>query len=161
MAGLKRLNDDASVSAITIDGIDFSDVQGVVFDTRSDDLLVLDTGLDAIYRVDLVLGEATLMFDQLGLAVTNWGGINIADDGTTQRIVVSATGDDRVFVFSITPPCSSADLAGPFGELNFFDVSAFLSAYTALDPVADFNDDGLFNFFDVSGFLSAYSMGCP
>ncbi len=47
------------------------------------------------------------------------------------------------------------------GVLNFFDVSAFLSAFAAMDPVADFNDDGQFNFFDVSTFLTAFADGCP
>jgi hypothetical protein len=56
-------------------------------------------------------------------------------------------------------PCP-ADLNDD-GELNFFDVSAFLTAYQAMDPVADFNDDGEFNFFDVSAFLVAYQQGCP
>ena len=53
-----------------------------------------------------------------------------------------------------------ADLTGD-GELNFFDVSAFLSAYNAMDPAADFTGDGIFNFFDVSAFLGFYNMGCP
>jgi hypothetical protein len=56
-------------------------------------------------------------------------------------------------------PCP-ADLNGD-GMLNFFDVSAFLSAYQAQNPIADFTDDGQFNFFDVSAFLSAYNAGCP
>src|SRR5690606_3230246 len=47
------------------------------------------------------------------------------------------------------------------GVLNFFDVSAFLNAFSAQNPIADFNNDGLFNFFDVSAFLSAFSAGCP
>lgn len=47
------------------------------------------------------------------------------------------------------------------GALNFFDISAFLSAFTAMDPAADFSGDGMFNFFDVSGFLAAFSSGCP
>ena len=53
-----------------------------------------------------------------------------------------------------------ADLTGD-GTLNFFDVSAFLAAYSSMDPVADFTGDGLLNFFDVSAFLGAYSAGCP
>ena len=53
-----------------------------------------------------------------------------------------------------------ADITGD-GQLNFFDVSAFLSAFAAHDPVADFTNDGLYNFFDVSAFLSAMSAGCP
>lgn len=53
-----------------------------------------------------------------------------------------------------------ADLTGD-GTLNFFDVSAFLSAYNAMNPIADFTGDGVFNFFDVSAFLGAYNAGCP
>ncbi|MFG0315061.1 MAG: GC-type dockerin domain-anchored protein [Phycisphaerales bacterium] len=53
-----------------------------------------------------------------------------------------------------------ADLNGD-GMLNFFDVSAFLTAYNAMDPVADFNGDGMYNFFDVSAFLTVYNAGCP
>jgi len=47
------------------------------------------------------------------------------------------------------------------GMLNFFDVSAFLGAFSAMDPAADFTGDGLFNFFDVSSFLGLFSAGCP
>jgi len=47
------------------------------------------------------------------------------------------------------------------GTQNFFDVSAFLSFFTAEDDRADFNDDGQFNFFDVSGFLNAFTVACP
>jgi hypothetical protein len=47
------------------------------------------------------------------------------------------------------------------GELNFFDVSAFLVAYFDSDPAADFNGDGMFNFFDVTAFIVAYNAGCP
>lgn len=47
------------------------------------------------------------------------------------------------------------------GVLNFFDVSAFLNAFSAQNPIADFNNDGVFNFFDVSAFLAAFSAGCP
>lgn len=57
--------------------------------------------------------------------------------------------------------CSEADLADPFGELNFFDVSAFLGAYNAQDPVADINNDGSYDFFDVSAFLTQFNAGCP
>jgi len=59
----------------------------------------------------------------------------------------------------IGSPCL-ADLNGD-GNLDFFDVSAFLTAYNAQNTIADFNMDGQFNFFDVSAFLSAYTNGCP
>ena len=64
-------------------------------------------------------------------------------------------GDNLIFV----NPCA-ADLNGD-GVLNFFDVSAFLTAFNATDPSADFNNDGMFNFFDVSAFLAEFNAGCP
>lgn len=59
----------------------------------------------------------------------------------------------------VVNPCP-ADLDGS-GTLNFIDVSAFLSAYGMMDPVADFQPDGNFNFLDVSAYLAAYGAGCP
>ncbi len=56
-------------------------------------------------------------------------------------------------------PCP-ADFTGE-GDLNFLDVSAFLTAYANQDPTADFTGEGLFNFLDVSAFLSAFAVGCP
>lgn len=53
-----------------------------------------------------------------------------------------------------------ADMNGD-GQLNFFDVSAFLQAYNGGDLGADFTGDGQLNFFDVSAFLQAYNAGCP
>lgn len=53
-----------------------------------------------------------------------------------------------------------ADLTGD-GDLNFFDVSAFLTAFNSQDLSVDFTGDGQLNFFDVSAFLSAFGDGCP
>lgn len=53
-----------------------------------------------------------------------------------------------------------ADFTGD-GELNFFDVSAFLAAFGTGDVIADLNSDGAYNFFDVSVFLGEYVAGCP
>jgi Cytochrome c554 and c-prime len=64
-----------------------------------------------------------------------------------------------VDTYFFTPLCP-ADLTGD-GLLNFFDVSAFLAAFSTQDPAADFTNDGLYNFFDVSAFLAAFSAGCP
>ncbi len=54
-----------------------------------------------------------------------------------------------------------ADLAEPFGVLNFFDLAAYLSLFNAQDPSADLNDDGLLNFFDLSIYLNLFNAGCP
>jgi hypothetical protein len=77
-------------------------------------------------------------------------GLVTADVTTTATIVATAP----------LPACP-ADVAAPFGSLNFFDVSAFINAFVAQDPSADFRVDGVFNFFDVSEYISAFSAGCP
>ncbi len=60
--------------------------------------------------------------------------------------------------YTVNACTSVADLNGD-GTLDFFDVSAFLGAYSNQDPSADFNQDGLFNFFDVSAYLLAFTHG--
>lgn len=88
---------------------------------------------------------------------------NVADVGEGS-IVEAGVDDIRLEQRScedVAAGCSDADLAEPFGTLNFFDVSAFLSAYNSNDASADLNNDGSFDFFDVSAFLSTYNAGCP
>lgn len=46
------------------------------------------------------------------------------------------------------------------GDLDFFDISAFLVAFTAADTAADFTGDGMIDFFDISGFLDGFNGGC-
>jgi hypothetical protein len=67
---------------------------------------------------------------------------------------------DNFTITKSSAPVCPPDLNGD-GELNFFDVSAFLNAYSAQDPIADFTNDGQFDFFDVSGFLNSFNTGCP
>ena len=78
---------------------------------------------------------------------------------SAQSLQLSATVSLDVVALG-SPAACPADLTGD-GVLDFFDVSAFLSAYTAMDPRADFDGNGVFDFFDVSGFLGAFSAGCP
>jgi len=68
-------------------------------------------------------------------------------------------GMELVLDSSCGVSCPS-DLTGD-GSLDFFDVSAFLSAFSLQDTVADFTGDGSYDFFDVSAFLTAFSAGCP
>jgi len=69
--------------------------------------------------------------------------------------------DVSVDNFSITRDAGcDADLTGD-GVLDFFDVSAFISAFSAQDPVADLNADRVWDFFDVSAYIDAYNAGCP
>jgi hypothetical protein len=47
------------------------------------------------------------------------------------------------------------------GQLNFFDVSQYLTWNSDGDLRADWNCDGVLNFFDYSKFLEYYNAGCP
>lgn len=59
-------------------------------------------------------------------------------------------------------PTCVPDLAEPFGSLNFFDLSAFITLFNASDPAADLAAPaGVFNFFDVSEYIALYNAGCP
>jgi len=69
--------------------------------------------------------------------------------------------DEPASDVSIGPDCP-ADLAEPFGVLDFTDVLAFLTAFAGGEPAADFADPvGVFDFTDVLGFLTAFGAGCP
>ncbi|MEM9373731.1 MAG: GC-type dockerin domain-anchored protein, partial [Planctomycetota bacterium] len=58
-------------------------------------------------------------------------------------------------------PCP-ADLAAPFGVLNFFDIVEFISLYTAMDPAADLAAPfGSCNLFDIAAYNALYNAGCP
>ncbi len=60
------------------------------------------------------------------------------------------------------PGCNGADLAEPFGTLDFSDVLAFLGAFGAGEGSADLAEPfGVFDFSDVIEFLSAFGAGCP
>jgi hypothetical protein len=97
-----------------------------------------------------------------GWAEVEMDNFDNTDDGFLVLYRIGYETDPGVEIAAGAPMgCNEADFAEPFGELNFFDVSAFLTAYNAMDPAADFNDDGEWNFFDVSAFLSAYNAGCP
>jgi hypothetical protein len=66
-----------------------------------------------------------------------------------------ASGNTSEFSMCSEPVAGCAADLNDDGELNFFDVSAFLNT------MPDFNNDGEFNFFDVSAFLNAFARGCP
>lgn len=68
----------------------------------------------------------------------------------------------EVFDFSmcIQDPCT-ANRASPCEALDFRDVGWFLEQFRDGDPGADWNADQQLNFFDLSAFLTAYSDGCP
>jgi murein tripeptide amidase MpaA len=81
----------------------------------------------------------------------------VAYDNENDGIVEAAIDDLKVEYLGC-PSLNPADINGD-GTLNFFDISAFITALSAQDPIADFNNDGRWNFFDISAFLTAYADG--
>ncbi len=64
--------------------------------------------------------------------------------------------------FSRDAGCSAADLAEPYGTLNFFDLAAYMALFTTQNPAADLAAPfGEFNFFDVAAYLGVFNAGCP
>lgn len=63
---------------------------------------------------------------------------------------------------TITVQVCQADLAAPWGVLNFFDLSTFMNRFNSHDPSADLAAPfGTFNFFDVAAYMSMFNSGCP
>lgn len=86
------------------------------------------------------------------------------ENSLTPGVGRSATVDNAVvqLTSSVSQGCSLADVAEPFGTLNFFDVATFIGLYNAGDPAADLAAPiGALNFFDVSAFIGIYNVGCP
>ena len=54
-----------------------------------------------------------------------------------------------------------ADLAEPFGVLDLNDISAFVTLFSASDPTADFDGNGVHDLADVTTFITAFTGGCP
>ncbi len=59
-------------------------------------------------------------------------------------------------------PCGPADIAQPFDDLSFADISAFIDAFQNNEPIADLAaPTGNFTFADITAFLDAFDAGCP
>jgi hypothetical protein len=83
-------------------------------------------------------------------------------DGPHTLTVVAFEHSGRATVLDL--PFTVGDCIPDFtgdGVLDFFDVAAFLSAFSDGNMIADLTGDGVLDFFDVSAFLSAFSAGCP
>lgn len=118
-------------------------------------------GIAYIYELDTGIERSMLIPSDT--SSSDWFSHSVAIDGLFSIAGAQFDNDlgdhsGSAYLFNIE--LCDADINGD-GQLNFFDVSAFLSAFGAQDPIADFTNDGAFNFFDVSAFLSAFSAGCP
>jgi len=96
--------------------------------------------------------------DDMGRAVAITGSLAITGASNADRF---GSGSGAAYAYNLIGKVECpADLTDD-GNLNFLDVSAFLAAFGAADPIADFTGEGDFNFLDVSAFLAAFGAGCP
>ncbi len=82
------------------------------------------------------------------------------DVGTIVEAGVDAVSVSTV---SCTDPgnCNAADIAEPFGILDLSDISAFVTGFSGMDPIADLNGDGIYDLNDINIFVTAFLAGCP
>ncbi|GEM_PF-1371768 len=153
---LYRLDLDTNtvVSSVLVTGIGFNAQFDGGLDWAADGTLYAavqgfrQTGPDSFEEVSANL----FTIDPASGAATNLG--TIEAEGTWDAVTLAL--DDQA------PPSCVPDFAEPFGELNFFDVAAFIGAFNAMDPSADLAEPfGAFNFFDVAEYIGAYNAGCP
>jgi hypothetical protein len=118
--------------------------------------------LDDTFQIDL-FGQQTVDVSSLGLDNSAHELRVVVVDETPwvrkQQIRDNFMTESRTFTIEAVSSCS-ADITGD-GQLDFFDVSAFLTLFGAGDLAVDFSGDGSLDFFDVSAFLAAFGNGCP
>ncbi len=64
------------------------------------------------------------------------------------------------YAFTAPAPECAVDFTGE-GTVDFFDLLAFLTAFTNQEAAADWNNDSVFDFFDIQLYLAAFAAGCP
>jgi hypothetical protein len=62
---------------------------------------------------------------------------------------------------SVTAWLCAPDLAEPFGVVDLADIQAFITAFSASEPLADVNNDGIWDLADIQGFVTEFLAGCP
>jgi hypothetical protein len=121
---------------------------------------------------DIVLGADGSLYWTDGLRDRVWrlvdrNGDGDYNDGNETRVFYDAVDAAAAglppieLALSIAAWSCAADLAEPFGTLDFGDVQAFVTSFTAGTPLADLNDDGIFDLADIQAYITAFNAGCP
>ncbi|MBO6513537.1 MAG: hypothetical protein JJ974_06200, partial [Phycisphaerales bacterium] len=110
------------------------------------------------------LGTQTVTTDSSGMAAIE----TAFNSNIPQGWVITSTATDaqigNTSEFSECIPIASNGCIPDMnkdGQLDFFDISIFLTAFEAHDTQADITKNGSWDFFDISAFLSAFATGCP
>ena len=108
-------------------------------------------------QAEFVLGQTLTVLSATGGITGMFDDVQVTGLELNQTMAASVFGNEVRITASTS---CSADFTND-GTLDFFDISAFLSAFTTNDPSSDLNGDGQFDFFDISVFLNAFGAGCP
>ena len=122
-----------------------------------------DALTDATWTVTTPPAQATLLNASGPYRVirpdANASGVDTLEFSVSTPSGVSSTATITI-VYTATP--CPADLAAPFGTLDFSDVLAFLIAFSTMSPDADLAEPlGVFDFSDVIAYISSFAAGCP
>lgn len=80
---------------------------------------------------------------------------------TITTVAVEQSGNASVRTDQIFVDTCPADITKD-GIVNFFDIQAFVGLFNAHDPAADLAAPfGEWNFFDITAYVASYSQGCP
>lgn len=161
----------ASGSGDAMQSIEFFNIGDLITGAPMDVVLISSTGDTSALTTDFsavqsIPGQgsqsiqANLSDDSDGVYSATYTFRAISDESLFGQ---AAGGDDLIVHLTgeVEAGTCLADFAEPFGQLDFFDISSFLAAYSSSDPSADLNNDSSFDFFDISAFLGAYGAGCP
>ncbi|MFK7760425.1 MAG: GC-type dockerin domain-anchored protein [Phycisphaerales bacterium] len=106
-------------------------------------------------------------FDSSSVGTASLNNGDYAINGTIGQLAAGPTGETMGFTImgGFWPGIgSNSSCLGDYnedGNLDFFDISAFLEGFSAGDSSSDYTGDGIFNFFDISAFIAAFTDGCP
>lgn len=158
---LRRVDNGWSSTGIGVGDLDANDRFGTSVAQTEDRVIVGDAGSGRAWLyergpygswdtfVEIVPDEEPLRFFGVSAAMTDTHAVIGAD-----RLAGAA------YVFGLACACQ-ADFNAD-GELNFFDLAAYLGGFAAGDPAADLAPPtGVFNFFDVASYVALYNNGCP
>ncbi|MBO6514663.1 MAG: hypothetical protein JJ974_11925, partial [Phycisphaerales bacterium] len=135
------------------------------FDQSGSSAVASGAVLEGIIDIGMEFGGLP---ESVHIGVLSFGSPDGATLNPTNQVGVTLDGDGNYEAneYVEVPFCSLEDAGccppdlNEDGALDFFDVSAFLTAFSSGDLIADWNDDGVLDFFDISAFLTLFSTGC-